>query len=323
MSVSKGRNIDTIITTEIKDNAAITQRNQLNTTARVRLAGKNFDGSTKDTNFWSESVANGGSVFQNGGSIVLRTGTAANGTAKYESIKKARFVAGTTNLWFIRTTVNTLAQNNLIRAGAYDDDNGLFFQIDSQSFSVGTRKNGVDTLISNGHFNGVYGINYPPQAETYFSNSIEWTPTDVLFFVQGRLLHKIEGELLSETSSLPIRLENINSNGSAENIDFIIAESAIMRQGELSTDSIYSHISGNAATRVLKYGAGKLKRFIFNNTSGTSVTIYDGVDVTGQQIGTITTTQNSIGSWEYDLPFSTGLTIVTVGDGLDATVVYE
>ena len=46
-------------------------------------------------------------------------------------------------------------------------------------------------------------------------------------------------------------------------------------------------------------------------------------DAGGTVIGIITTTTSCIGSWDYDLPFSTGLVMVTTGNSLDATVVYE
>jgi len=40
-------------------------------------------------------------------------------------------------------------------------------------------------------------------------------------------------------------------------------------------------------------------------------------------VGIITTAANALGSWDYSIPFNTGLILVTVGNGLDATIVYE
>lgn len=66
-----------------------------------------------------------------------------------------------------------------------------------------------------------------------------------------------------------------------------------------------------------------LQKIMFNNTSGTSLTIYDSPLASGTVIGIITTTQYVIGEWTYNVPFSDGLTLVTVGNSLDATIIYE
>jgi hypothetical protein len=98
----------------------------------------------------------------------------------------------------------------------------------------------------------------------------------------------------------------------------------ISRLGALITQPTYRHISGNAATYILKYGGGVLHRIVFNNTTGTSLTIYDDSAATaGKEIGLITTATGAIGAWDYSCPFFNGLTIVTAGNGLDATIVYE
>lgn len=296
--------------------------NQILNTNRVRLVGKNFDGTIKDPNFWTETVANGGSIVQSGGSITLKTNTSPNGSAKYVSNTKARFVAGTSHVFISRTTQSGLAQYHVHRIGPFDDDNGFFLQAKDFLFSIGIRRNGIDTLINDGEFNGDWGKKFPQAGGTvYFSHIIEWTPTYVAWYIFGRLLHKVEGDQLINTNTLPITIETENTNGSTTDHEFTILETAILRQGELITEGKYYHISGAAATHNLKYGAGRLQRVIFNNTSGSSFTIYDGIDITGNVIGIITT--KSYGFWEYNVPFSTGLTIVTVGDDLDATVVYE
>ncbi len=85
----------------------------------------------------------------------------------------------------------------------------------------------------------------------------------------------------------------------------------------------FLNITGNAATTTVKSGAGKLRKLIFNNTSGTSFVIYDNTAASGTIIGTVTTAAGCIGSWVYDIAFTTGLTIITIGNGLDMTVVYE
>jgi len=53
-----------------------------------------------------------------------------------------------------------------------------------------------------------------------------------------------------------------------------------------------------------------------------NITIYDNFAASGSVIGVITTTSNCIGEWEYNVPFSNGLTVVTAGTP-NITLVYE
>ena len=61
----------------------------LKTITPVRLSGTTFNNETKDTNFWTETVTGSGSITQSG-EIILATGTTANSTVKYETVRKAR-----------------------------------------------------------------------------------------------------------------------------------------------------------------------------------------------------------------------------------------
>lgn len=83
----------------------------------------------------------------------------------------------------------------------------------------------------------------------------------------------------------------------------------------------YAYIAG-AATTVVKSGAGRLVRIVNNSGAGTSATIYDNTSAAGDTIGIIALAVVG-GSIDYDLPFATGLTIVTVGAAADLTVVFQ
>jgi len=291
---------------------------------RYRLVGHSFSGTTKDPNFWKEGVANGGTVTQTSGVIELETNLAANGSAQYNSLHRARFVAGSPQIFTGAVDWETEpTSDNVRRVGPYDNNNGFFFELNEDVFSVGSRKTAVDTLVSSGDFNGNLGATWTPTPATPYKIDIEFLPIGVFWYINGTLLHKINAAHLSDWLSLPIRIENVNSNAQDADVLFHSAGLVIMREGPLETESIYYHLAGNAATHILKYGAGTLHKIVFNNTSGTSITIYDEVVGAGTIIGVITTTSSIIGSQIYDVPFSVGLTLVTVGNSLDATIVYE
>ena len=299
--------------------------NELAVSPVYRLVGTTFIGATLDENFWTPAIANNGTVTESGGFVELKTSATANGSASITSVRKGRFVAGSAMIMAgAANWVTAGTTGNVRRVGAYTATDGYFFQLSGTTFSVGTRVGSADTLVSSGSFNGNIGTAFVPTANTYYKITIEWTPLGVLFYINGVLLHKISGAGLSATPTLPIMVDNDNGAITTD-ISFKSLGLYIARQGELLTNPTYYHVSGNAvAETVLKRGAGVLQKVVYNNVSGTSLTLYDGISVaTGDVIGIITTTANAIGVWDYNVPFSTGLTIATVGNSLDATLVYE
>ena len=305
----------------ITRNAWVSTVNALGTFENIRLVGANFDGTAIDANFWTETPVNGGAAAQSG-IMTLETNGAANGAVILQSVRRGRFVVGSENRFVsaMRFTTAGVA-NNVRRVGMFDTNNGYYFELDGTTFSIGTRLSTVDTLVSSGSFNGNLGATYVMDTN-WHKLEIEINPLAAYFYVDGRLLHTVGGQS-SGALTLLISMENTNSGGISDDIAFSSGGMVILRQGPLVTNAQYYHLSGNAATHVLKIGAGVLQKIMFNNTSGTSLTIYDNTAAAGTVIGIITTTTSAIGEWAYDVPFSTGLTLVTVGNSLDATIVYE
>lgn len=206
---------------------------------------------------------------------------------------------------------------------------GAYFQIDGTTFGIRIKKTNSETVayaIDSGSFNGVLGATWTPttDATTY---EIYWTSTRIWFVVGDDILHTITASSASwaDTRSFHVFMDSLNDGtGLAASVTMKVRVATIYRMGKIETNAQYLHISGNAATWNVKYSAGALHKFIFNNTTGTSVTLYDAAAGTTNAIGIITTASASLGSWDYGkMPFYNGLTIVTVGNGLDATVVFE
>jgi len=297
-----------------------------------RIVGTNFDGIIKDTNFWIDGSLLDGSVTQAGGEIDLHTnatGATAASSAKYTSVRKSRFVAGSAQLFdggFNFKT--TFTANNIRRVGAYTTTDvvntpvdGFYFELSGSTFSVNSIANsGTPVSVISGSFNGSYGRNWIPTPDTYYKMSIEWSPLGASYYVNSKLLHKLPGAHQSHYMTLPITIENLNITGSVD-VSFETVGMYIARQGELHTNPTSNYLL--TGTKVLKYGAGVLKRIIVSDNIG-RVIIYDSVTASGTVITNLDTAQGSqpLGQVDFDIPFNDGLTIDITGN-VGVTTVYE
>ena len=88
--------------------------------------------------------------------------------------------------------------------------------------------------------------------------------------------------------------------------------------------SDYVHIAANGTTTA-KSGAGLLRRIVINTkgSAANTLTVYDSTTGSGTVIAVIDTT-NAGGSFDYELDFATGLTLVLAsGTAADITVIFE
>jgi len=88
--------------------------------------------------------------------------------------------------------------------------------------------------------------------------------------------------------------------------------------------NLYSNIVGNT-TRVVKTGPGILKAIVGNLLQGASVVnVYDNTAGSGTLIATIQSANTTPVSLNYNVAFTTGLTIVTTGsNNTNLTIVYQ
>ena len=311
---------ETTITDNEDQPAGVTKQNELLVAPVYRLVGTTF-GNTYDTNFWTTTEADGGTVTFNG-NATLQTSTDAAGTSIIDSVRSARFVPGSANLLRGLARLNTVpVTGNTRRFGAYDDDNGFFFQVSGTTFGVGVRKATVDTIIESGSFNGDYGPIVVMDTGAY-NLQIEYGTYGATWYVDGKILHKrtVKSTLdsLTETLEFPIRFENYNEGNTTDN-GIVAFNCSIFRKGELMTNPTCKYIGTNTTT-VCKYSAGKLHRITNLDNAGT-VTVYDNTAASGKQIAVIDTAK-ALGTLEFGCPFSNGLTVVSAS-GAKVTVVYE
>lgn len=319
---------------DLGTHTAVSPMGALRTAEATRLVGTAF-GDTFDTNFWTKTTNTGTSTSTNSGGVLsLQTnpggGAGSGNSAIVNSARTARYVAGKSNYIRMQIACPTVVGVNTRRWGAFDASNGYYFKWDGTTFSVGSRKSGIDTDVANGSFNGKLGSTYTPTVNitTY---EIVWTNRTVWFSVGGVVLHSITATTTPSVATAHLKIGLECTNGANVNNNTLNCQIAsINRNGQLLTQPQFSNIS-TLATTVLKYGPGNLHSIVINTlpTSTGTVTLYDNTAGSGTPIAVITLNKatqasNIPASVDYrGLAFSTGLTVVTAGAAPNITVIYE
>ena len=313
-------------------NADCTPNAELITSSKIRLVGTIFNGSTLDPNFWSNRVSTG-TAAQTGSEVILTSGTANGHYSELWSVRRANWITGTSNKFRAQLRFGDTGTTNVVRrwgvgwvSGSASTliTDGACFKLNGTALSVVTHANSTSgTAVASADFNGTY------TAPTFTNNNtyeILYTLGNVYFLINNVIIHTATFSTTHWTLNTTNfnAFADVNNTGDSSAVTMTLRMMNITRLGAIVTQPTYKRISGNGATYVLKYGGGLLHRVIFNNTTGTSLTIYDDSAATGgREIALITTATAALGSWDYECPFFNGLTIVTAGNGLDATVVYE
>lgn len=296
----------------------------------VRLVGKSFSGTTKDTNFWTEAVVGSGSVVQNG-KVTLATGTTANSTVQYQSNRHARYLASAPNeARIIATMVTAGTGDNVRRWGMFGTsgttpDDGAYFQLNGAVFSVVHVVGGTPVTVNSGSFNGAYGVTFDPST-TQHRYTIQCSQTTILFSVDDQLLHSmsLSGTKLGVSWEWPITLHNINSGGQTVDVSMDVFGASIVRLGPLDTQPTYRNITA-AGTYNLKYGSGALHRVIVGSqgSANSNVKFYDDTTGVATLICTLDTSKIAVPtSIDFNVYFQTGLKLV-VTNTVEITVTWE
>ena len=320
---------------QIKDQygfaAENTPMDELRTAEATRLVGTIFGVATgttpstgtagTDPNFWTgtNTATAGGTqptIVQSVGQVLISSGDKSDASSILQTVRKARYVGSIANRFRAQIMLgDTGTASNTRRWGAFDGTDGCYFELAGTTLSACVMKGGARTAVA--------ALSAPTTNVTFYE--IYWTNAKVYFVIAGVLVatHSASTTTWSNTITLPCRIDNISS-GSTTNCTISVRVATIVRLGKLATNPQYFH-GTTAATTILKYGAGNLHRICIGDmVSGTSISVIDNVTGASPIISVITPGAKAVQPFvmEYNLPFSTGLTIVSTGTW-DFTVIYE
>jgi hypothetical protein len=308
--------------------AQVSPMRAVSTFDQIRLCGTPFHGTTKDTNFWSETgTAASGSVTQSGGQVTLAVTAASGSTAVYTTLRCGRYVSGTSNKFraVVRfPDLGSASNNNVREFGAFTATDGFLFQLNANVLNIVVRKNGVaDQVIAKASWTGSYAAAFTLDTNVH-TFEIQYTNSSAWFFIDDNIMHTVSGATSpsTETLSFTAKARNVNTDvGPAVNLE--IRTMAILRMGHATTRPQFKYTNDALAATVLKYGPGSVHRIINGNNKGT-LALYDCVTtgaLTGQ-ICLLDLTQ-MVGSIEMGVDFCTGLIMVQTDAASETTIVYE
>ena len=190
-----------------------------------------------------------------------------------------------------------------------------------------TRRNSVDTPVSNGSFNGRYGGTYNLDINMH-KFEITYNTTHVFFFVDNVLIHTVHAltTTWSSTLNLPVRFENFNANGGTTNCTMEMCAGAIAKMGTQTTQP-RSFFQSGVTTSTVKIGPGNLHGLVLSSiTNNAVVTLYDNTSATGTILWSSgALVQNGL-PFNIDMKgvsFNTGLTIAVTGAATSVMVMIE
>ncbi len=302
----------------------------------TRLVGSNYEGTTLDPNFWSSSVANDGTVTQANAQAIIATNiTSANGSAKLYSVRRARYIGGSSMAFRMIAKVTAGATDNKRRWGiAYGStmptiSDGAYFELDGSVFSVVLMKGGVEDRVSSGDFNGHIGKTYENTLIVAKTYEIYWTNSKVYFVIGDEILHTFSAttDTWADTMNFYIYMDSVNSNGAQTNNVIYCRVASIRRLGQLLTQPTSKYQSGTAAGVVCKYGAGNLHSIVISAiVNNAAITLYDNTAASGTVIWASGAMAANTTPFSIDfkgLPFYIGLTLVIATANCNALLTYE
>jgi hypothetical protein len=303
-----------------------------------RLVGTTF-GTAIDANFWLATTG-GGAGSASGvasGIATIASGTAsgATGFGKLTTTRSARYIVNNPHRYFGIMRVTSVAVANCLQRAwgpvvlsGVTPQNGAYFSIDTAGIvSCCTVSNTSITAVASGAFNGDLGF-YTLDTNAH-AFEIVFYELAAYFLIDDVLIHTIRPTtaVLYQTATTPIGIWSVNDGTGGTSGEVQCWNSSIERLGHDRTSPASSYFAGAVAGRVLKTGAGVLRSLVWSAlTNNSTITIYDNTAASGTIIFAANTGNIDLPTSSVDfkeLSFLIGMTVVTTGATLKATIIYE
>lgn len=296
-----------------------------------KLVGDSFSGATLDSGLWTTTLGTGGSATISGGELTLSTGTTANNAVELTSVHIARFSGLAPNKLRIVIQLPVAGVvNSIIHWGMLfaDNSNGASFRMNGTTFELTTLKNGVESVIASGSFNGQYGSTFTPGTTSHFYEII-WQPRQVVWLADNKVIHTLNANATpwTETLHLPIHIGIVNSGGSTTNVSVKCRLATAARFGIPQTQPDGFWQAGTTAGVQLKQGPGNLWGVALTGVAnGADVTLYDGTSTAGSVIfstGAMGPQTAPLSIPLYGEAFNTGLFLTVTGAAANAKISFD
>jgi hypothetical protein len=222
---------------DMLQNTQVSPQGGLRIAQTQRLVSDTFEGTSIDPTVWLTTVVSTATAAVSNGIMTLSTLTTATGSATVESRVAAEFVSGANLLFATNVRLgDTGVTGNVRRWGAFDAQNGFFFQLSGTTFSVVSRKASVDTVVNSGSFSGTNGLTTYTVDTNNHVYEILYSSNTVRFFIDRVRVHTLNAATTMLAATLTLKISHSNTNTSATTNQILeVRSTAISLMGGLLT----------------------------------------------------------------------------------------
>lgn len=285
-SNNTSKNDNTLV--QVADNGQLDAFGRIRTSNPNVLFEANFVNGEKNLLF-SGATANGGTITfdQNNASMNLNVTTTNDSRAVRQTKKYFHYVSGNSLLLFLTGKFGTAKTNCIQRIGYFDDNNGVFFELNGTTLNVVLRSNTsgsvVETRIAQSAFNldkidgtGVSETTFDATKQQIFVIDLQWLGSGrIRFGINGgecvTYIHQITNANSNTTvymrsGSLPIRYEIVNSGTTSGSTTLRMTCMSIMSEGSINKPDVARSVdmqdSPKTVGGLLGAGAGVMSPMI-------------------------------------------------------------